>query len=139
MARRRRPDIDRVVRELRRKGGGSRHSTLRVVGDKLDVTGAPFHKEKEHVQFEDEKEGPRVVEIVESGRCSFGHIIDDKVRVAGVCEIGGEILCAMPGCLLQCCYCGAVVCRRHARTAGEKTYCTRCRWRHLWRWFWRLD
>jgi len=130
-------NINRLLRELRRKGGGMRRSTLRVLGGKLDARGAPFHKE--HVEFDDEREGPRSVDLVETGTCSFGHTVDDKVRVAGICEIGGEVLCSTPGCLLQCTHCGAAVCRRHSRTYGEKTYCIRCRWVHYWRTFWRLD
>ena len=134
---RRQTDIDRVLRELRRKGGGSRHSTLRVLGGKLDPRGAPFHKE--HVQFEDDREGPRTIDIVQTGTCSFGHTVDDKVRVAGICEIGKETLCSAEGCQLHCIRCGAVVCRIHSRTYGDKTYCLHCRWFHYWRMFWRLD
>jgi len=126
-----------VLREMRRKGGGSRHSILRVLGGKLDPRGAPFHKE--HVQFEDEREGPRTVDVVETGTCSFGHVVDDKVLVAGICELGGEVVCSTAGCTFVCVHCGAVVCRRHARTYGETTYCNRHRWVHYWRAFWRLD
>lgn len=128
---------DSVIRELRRKGGGSRHSVLRVLGEKLTPQGAAFHKE--HVQFEDEKEGPRAVDIVQTNTCSFGHTVDDKVRVAGVCEIGREVVCSTEGCMFRCCHCGAVVCRRHSRTFEEGTYCRRCVWTHYWRSFWRLD
>ena len=129
--------MDRQIEEFRSKGGGSRQRTMRVLGGKLDRHGAPFRRE--HLQFEDEEEGPQVVDIVETATCSFGHTTDDKVRVAGICEIGGEVLCSTEGCLSQCSYCGAVVCRRHSRTYGEKTYCLRCRWVHYWRTFWRLD
>jgi len=130
-------NVDDLLRELRQKGGGSRRSILRILGNKLGPHGAAFHKEQ--VQFEDEREGPRSVELVETGTCAFGHTIDDKVRMAGVCEIGGEVLCSTPGCMLQCVHCGGVVCRRHSRTYGDKTYCNRCRWVHYWRTFWRLD
>ena len=137
MPKRRPFNINRVLRELRRKGGGSRHSTLRVLGGKLDGSGAPFHKE--HVQFEDEREGPRTVDIVQTSTCAFGHVVDDKVRAAGICEIGGEVLCSTEGCLLHCVHCGAVICRVHSKTFGEKTYCRRCLWIRYWRAFWRLD
>lgn len=80
-----RSNINRLRGEFRRKGGGSRHTTLRVLGGKLDKDGAPFHKE--HFQFEDERDGPRIVDVIQTGTCSFGHTIDDKVRVAGVCEL----------------------------------------------------
>jgi len=128
--------IDNLCGEFRRKGGGSRQTILRVLGGKLDKNGSPFRKE--HLQFEDEKEGPRVVDVVQTSTCSFGHTIDDKIRVAGICEIGGEVLCATEGCMRQC-VCGAVVCRRHSRTFGEKTYCRPHIWIHYWRMFWRLD
>lgn len=128
--------MERQIEEFRRKSGGSRQRTMRVLGGKLDRHGAPFHRE--HLQFEDEDEGPQVVDIVQTATCSFGHTIDDKVRVAGVCEIGEEVLCSAEGCLFQCSYCGAVVCRRHSRTYGDKTYCLRCRWVYYWRTFWRL-
>jgi hypothetical protein len=130
-------NINRLLRELRRQGGGARQTSLRVLGGKLRPKGAPFHKE--HVQFEDPDEGPRTVDIIETGTCAFGHTIDDKVRVAGLCELGREVVCSTPGCALQCCRCGAVVCARHSRTYGDKTYCLRCRWHHWWRVFWRLD
>jgi len=137
MAKKRPANIERLLRELRRRGGGARHRILRVLGGKLDRHGAVFHKE--HLQFEDPREGPQVVDIVETGTCSFGHTIDDKVRVAGICEIGQEVLCSADGCMFQCIHCGAVVCRLHSRTYGEKTYCRRCLWVHYWRKFWRLD
>lgn len=129
--------IDNLCGEFRRKGGGSRHTTLRILGGKLDKNGSPFRKE--HLQFEDEKEGPRVVDVVQTSACSFGHTIDDKVRVSGICEIGGEVLCSAEGCLLQCRSCGTVVCRIHSSTYGDKTYCQRHKWIHYWRMFWRLD
>jgi hypothetical protein len=130
--------IDILRSEFRRKGGGSRQTILRLLGGKLDREGAVFHKER--LQFEDEKEGPRIVDIVQTNTCSFGHTIDDKVRVAGICEIGGEVLCSTEGCMLRCTYCGAVVCRRiHSSTYGDKTYCQRHKWIHYWRMFWRLE
>ena len=132
-----RPMMNRLRQEFRRKGGGSRHTTMRVLGGKLDRYGAPFHKEQ--FQFEDERDGARVMDVVETGTCSFGHTIDDKVRVAGRCEIGHEVLCSTEGCLHQCLHCGAAVCRRHSRTFGDRTYCRRHVWIHYWRQFWRLD
>ena len=70
---------------------------------------------------------------------------NDKVRVAGTCAIGGEILCSTEGCLRTCARegCGATVCRRHSRVYGGKTICLRCRFpyllRTIWRKFWGLD
>ena len=132
-----RSKADRLLSDFRRKGGGSRQTILRVLGGKLDNQGSVFHKE--HLQFEDDREGPRTIDIVQTNTCSFGHTIDDKIRVAGICEVGGEVLCSTEGCLLLCDRCGAVVCRVHSSTHGEKTYCRRHRWIHYWRWFWRLD
>jgi len=129
--------IDRLQDEFRRKGGGSRHTILKVLGNKLSRDGSAYHKE--HLQFEDENDGPRVIDVVQAGTCSFGHTIDEKVHVAGICEIGGEVLCSTKGCTLQCVHCGAVVCRKHGRTYGDKTYCQRHKWIHYWRMFWRLD
>ena len=130
-------EIDRHIEEFRRRGGGSRQSTIRALGGKLGRHGASYHKER--LLSEHEEEGPQTVEIVETSTCSFGHTIDDKVRVAGICEIGGEVVCSMEGCTHQCVRCGAVVCRRHSRTYGEKTYCTRHSWIHYWRKFWGLE
>ena len=130
------PNIDQLLQELREKGGGSRQSTLRVLSGKVDRHGAPFRRES--LQFEDEAEGLRTVDVVETRTCAFGHTIDDKTRVAGICQICGEVLCSSPGCMSQCVRCGAVVCRRHGRTYGEVTYCRSCRWVHFWRLFWRL-
>jgi hypothetical protein len=129
--------MDRHLEEFRSKGGGSRQRILRVLGGKLKRNGTPFHKER--LQFEDEQEGPQTVDLVRTGTCSFGHTIDDKVRVAGICEIDGEVLCSTEGCLLRCVHCGAVVCRRHSRTYAERTYCRRHRWVHFWRKFWGVD
>ena len=129
--------MDRHIEEFRSKGGGSRQRIMRVLGDKLDRHGAAFHKE--HLQFEDQAEGPQTVEIVQAGMCSFGHTIDDKVRVAGACEIGGEILCSTEGCKAECCCCGSAVCRKHSKTYGEKTYCRRHTWIHYWRKFWGVE
>jgi hypothetical protein len=132
-----RPKIDRLRSEFRRKGGGSRHTTLRALGGKLDKDGCPIHTER--FQFDDERDGPRIVDAVQISRCSFGHTIDEKVRVAGICEIGDEVLCSTKGCKLECIHCGAVVCRVHSRTYDDKTYCNRHKWIHYWRMFWRLD
>jgi hypothetical protein len=132
-----RPMMNNLRNEFRRKGGGSRHTALRVLGGKLDRYGVAFNREQFH--FEDAKDGARVIEVAECGTCSFGHTVDDKVRVAGICEIGGEVLCSTEGCMRQCVHCGAVVCRRHSRTFGEETYCRRHMWVHWWRAFWRLD
>ncbi len=132
-----RSNIDRLHSEFRRKGGGSRQTSLRVLGGKLDKNGSAFHKE--HLQFEDDKDGPRILDIVQTSTCSFGHTVDDKVRVAGICEIGQEVLCSTNTCKLECIYCGAVVCRVHSRTYSDKTYCNRHKWIHYWRIFWRLD
>ncbi len=137
MAKQKRNKLDLLRSEFRRKGGGSRQTTLRVLGGKLDKDGMPFRKE--HLQFEDDQEGPRTVDVVQTGTCSFGHTIDDKVRVAGICEVGGEVLCSNEGCMLQCVHCGAVVCRIHSSTHGDKTYCSHHTWVHYWRIFWRLD
>jgi hypothetical protein len=135
MARRQR--LDDMLEEFRRKDGGLRRTVQRVLGDKLGAGGSAFLKE--HFEFNDDDEGPRAVDVVETPTCTFGHTIDDKVRVAGICEIGGEILCSVEGCLLQCAHCGAVVCRTHSSTYGDKTYCLNHRWVHYWRVFWRLD
>jgi len=129
--------INQHLDEFRRKGGGSRQRVLRVLGSKLNRNSAPFHKER--LEFEDEQEGPQTVDIVQTGTCSFGHTVDDKVRVAGICEIGGEVLCSTDGCMHQCEYCGAVVCSRHSRRYGDKTYCQRHIWVHYWRKFWRIE
>jgi len=131
-----RPQMNRLRDEFRHWGGGSRHTTLRILGEKLDRYGAAFNKEQ--FQFEDERDGVRIVDVVESGTCSFGHTLDEKVRVAGICEIGGEVLCSTEGCLRLCVHCGAAVCSRHSRTFAEKTYCRRHVWIHYWRSFWRL-
>jgi len=130
-------DIDQSIEDFRSKGGGSRHTIKRVLGGKLDKNGAPFHKE--NMQFEDENEGARIVDVVQTGTCSFGHTVDDKIRVAGVCEVGGEVLCSTEGCMLQCVECGAAVCRRHGTIYRDKAYCQRHKWIKYWRMFWRLD
>lgn len=132
-----RSKADRLLSEFRRKGGGARQTVLRMLGEKLAKDSAPFRKE--HLQFEDDRDGPRTIDVVVTGTCSFGHTVDDKVRVAGICEIGGEVLCSSEGCLFQCVRCGAVVCRRHSSTHDENTYCQRHLWIHYWRMFWRLD
>jgi len=129
-------NINRLLRELRRQGGGIRRTTLRVLGGKLAGRGAPFVRER--LEWDDPREGPRTVDIVETSTCSFGHTVDDKVRVAGICEIGGEVLCSTEGCLRQCERCGIVVCRAHSLTRKETTYCRRCRWAYYWRLFWGL-
>ncbi len=133
----RRPLMNRLRSEFRQKGGGSRHTTMRTLGGKLGRHGTPFHKNT--FQFEDEREGARIVDVVEVGTCAFGHTIDEKVRVAGICEIGGEVLCSTEGCMRTCTHCGAAVCRNHSRSFGDRTYCTRHSWIHYWRIFWRLD
>jgi len=133
----RRTQFQRQISEFRRKGGGSRHTIKRVLGGKLDRHGAVFEKEQMH--FEDDREGPRTVDIVQTNTCSFGHTVDDKVRVTGVCELGGEVLCSTEGCMFQCIRCGVVVCRRHSATRADKTYCHNCRWVYYWRKFWGLE
>jgi hypothetical protein len=129
--------LQRVLDHFRRAGGGSRQRVIRFISGPLEPGGATFRKER--MQFEDEAEGPQTVDIVETSTCAFGHTIDDKVRAAGVCAIGDEVLCSTPGCLHQCCVCGAVVCRRHSRTYGDRTYCVRHRRVHYWRAFWGLE
>lgn len=128
------------IREHHRRGGGARQSVVRVLGDTLDRHGPAFRKE--HLEFED-AHGPRVVDVVETNLCSFGHTIDDKVRVAGTCQMPGcnAVLCSTAGCLFVCSRCGAVCCRRHSIVSGDKAYCSSpsCRWLYYWRLFWRLD
>ncbi len=130
------PTMDQLLRRLR-KSGGSQQTTIRQLGGKLRPGGAPYWKH--HGTFEDDDGNPHVMDIVLTGTCSFGHTVDDKVRVAGVCEIGQEVLCSEEGCMLRCRHCGAVVCRRHSRTFGESTYCQRHTWIHYWRKFWGLE
>jgi len=132
-----RSNINRFRSEFRRKGGGSRHTVMRILGGKLDKDGSAFHKE--HYQFEDNKDGPRILDVVQTSTCSFGHTVDDKVRVAGICEIGNEVLCSMEGCALNCVHCGSVVCRVHSSTFDGVTYCRKHIWIYYWRVFWRLD
>ena len=128
--------IDKLLRVLKKRGG-SRQTTAREMAGKLTPRGAPYWKER--VTYEDDDGNPATAEIVRTGTCAFGHSVDDKIRVAGVCEIGQEVLCSTEGCMLQCVHCGAVVCRKHSKTYGEKTYCHRCRWVHYWLVFWRLE
>ena len=135
MARRRR--LDELLEEFRKKGGGLRRTSQKVLGGKLEAGGQAFLKE--HFEFDDGDEGPRTIDVAEVPTCAFGHTVDDKVRVAGICEIGGEVLCSVQGCLQQCVHCGAVVCRTHSSTYGNKTYCISHRWIHYLRLFWRLD
>jgi hypothetical protein len=129
--------LDEILEEFRTKGGGLRQTSQRVLGGKLEAGGSALLRE--HLEFDDGDEGPRTIDVAEVPTCTFGHTIDERVRVAGICEIGGEILCSVQGCLLQCAHCGAVVCRNHSSTYGNKTYCTSHRWIHYWRVFWRLD
>ena len=130
------PTINRLLGVLRKRGG-SRQSTVRELGGKLKVGGAPYWKE--HVTYEDDDGNPHVADIVRTSTCSFGHAVDDKVRVAGICEIGQEVLCSEEGCMLRCRHCGSVVCRIHSRTFGENTYCRPHVWVHYWRKFWALE
>jgi hypothetical protein len=129
--------IERLISEFRRKGGGSRRTIIKAVGGKLDKGDSAFHQEI--MQLDDERDGPTTIEVVQTRTCSFGHTVDDKVRVTGICEVGGEVLCAMKNCMLQCVHCGAVVCRVHSTTYGDKTYCQKHKWIHYWKMFWRLD
>lgn len=127
--------VEPYIDEFRSKGGGARQRVVRLLGGKIDEHRAAFRKE--HLQFEDEDEGPQLVDIIATGTCSFGHTVDDKVRAAGICEIGGEVLCSTEGCVRHCSYCGIVVCARHSKISGDRTYCNHCRWRHYWHIFWR--
>jgi len=95
MARRRR--LDELLEEFRKKGGGLRRTSQKVLGGKLEAGGQAFLKE--HFEFDDGDEGPRTIDVAEVPTCAFGHTIDDRVHVAGVCEIGGEVLCSVQGCL----------------------------------------
>jgi len=130
------PRLSGLLRTLRQRGG-SQQTSVRELGGKLKPGGAPYWKV--HATFEDEDGNPHVMDIVVTGTCSFGHAVDDKVRVAGICEIGREILCSEEGCMLRCRHCGSVVCRIHSRTFGENTYCRRHLWMHYWRKFWGLE
>jgi hypothetical protein len=122
---------------LRLPGRVGRKRTIRILAGKLDKNGAPYLKE--HIVLENDQEGLLTVEIVETRTCSFGHTIDDQTRVAGICEIGSEVLCSREGCMLKCVTCGAVVCCRHSKTYGEKTYCSRHWPLYWWRKFWGLE
>jgi hypothetical protein len=135
------PDLDAILREHRARGGGSRQTTRRILAGRLTPGGDAYRRE--HLASDDPLDGPHVTDVVLTNTCSFGHVLDDKVRPAGVCEIGGEIVCSADAggqvCMQICACCGAVCCRRHSRTYGSRTYCLRCRWVGLWRTFWRLD
>ncbi len=130
------PRMSSLLRVLR-KQGGARQTTARELGGKLEPGGAPYWKE--HVAYEDAQGNPHVIDLILTGTCSFGHTVDDKVRVAGICELGREVLCSEEGCMLQCRHCGSVVCRLHGRTFGKHTYCRRHVWVHYWRRFWALE
>ena len=128
--------MDRILR-IFRKRGGARQTTVRELGGPLKARGTPYWKE--HISYEDENGNPHVVDLVRTGTCSFGHTIDDKVRAAGICQVGQEVLCSEEGCLLRCRHCGDVVCRLHSLSFGEIIYCQRHIWVHYWKLFWALE
>ena len=130
------PNINSLLRTFRQRGG-SRQTTARQLGGKLTHTGTPYWKE--HITYEDDDGNPSVADIVRTGTCHFGHAVDDKVRAAGICQIGHEVLCSEEGCMLRCRHCNMVVCRLHSRTYGEVTYCTKHIWVHYWKKFWALE
>ena len=68
----------------------------------------------------------RSVEFISSRTCSHGHLLDDKTRIVAVAECCSAITCSVEGCSLNCNRCSKSLCRRHAHTLGDLTYCAAC-------------
>ena len=113
--------------ELLRQTGGTRQSTVRVLGDV--VTSDDMVYEQEVVETET-PEGIRTVQWYSTRRCSCGRAIDQNNALTGVCTSCGQTVCAADGCSHRCRRCGRVICRRHACVYGEETYCRRHSWVH---------
>lgn len=104
--------------------GGTRQRVIRVLGDAVNSDSVVYQRETIETES---PAGITTVEWLETRRCSCGHVIDQKITVAGVCTTCGRVVCS-EGCGYRCQRCGALVCRRHARVYGfkkDEIYCQR--------------
>ena len=112
---------------------GLRTSTTRLLGGRAADDNVMF--DHQHIETVDDAGNAVQADVYDTRTCSFGHTLDQACRAVGICEIGGEVLCAAPSCSAACAVCGAVCCARHRKTRDlgdgrTVTYCSRCSWRH---------
>ena len=122
---------------LNRPGRLTRKTIVRVLGEKLGRNSPAYLRE--NLVLDNERDGLHTIDFGEIPLCGNNHTITDQVRIKGRCEMCDMLLCSQDGCALQCVVCGAVVCRRHSKTYGEKTYCSRHWPIHYWLKFWGLE
>ena len=128
--------------ELLEDHPGSRTTQIRILGSQASEDRVGFRHER--IETEDDRGNARQVDVYEAKTCSFGHMLDQEVRVMSVCQIQGcgAVLCSAPGCSATC-ECGASCCPTHRKSwqvgpGRTVTYCSICKWRHYWKLWWGL-
>ena len=132
--------------ELLNQRPGTRVTTVRTLGHRASDDGIAFVHE--HSETADEQGTARQIDIYAGRMCTAGHVLDQQVRVTGLCAVCSAVLCSSEAggptaCSKSCCVCNSPVCSAHRSTFDmgkdrSVTYCSRCRWRHYWRLWWGL-
>jgi len=116
-------EIQRLLQGRNIEGHDRKH---RIIGGKVS--------ESHHIYDDHDirSEGPNgsmdSLKLSCSYSCDFGHIVDQKIRLVGRCEVCGRLTCETAGCNFTCIHCGRALCRKHASVySDDEVYCHRCR------------
>ena len=118
---------------------GTRITTVKLLGKNASKDNVLLIKE--HVETEDRDGNARQIDVLNAPTCDFGHLLDQQVRPAAVCQICGRLMCSVENCTGWCAVCGKACCATHRSTYEREderaiTFCLRHRWRRFVAWFW---
>jgi len=99
----------------------TRKTTLRLLEDSVSEDQVAFLQEE--LSFMSQDMTVRLVNLICSRTCDFGHVQDQQTRIVSRCSYCHAWTCSAPGCSFTCQRCGHAVCRAHARLHGEKEVC----------------
>jgi hypothetical protein len=103
----------------------NRERSVQVVGPPVSSDGVAWDDE----QVEYWRDGKATVTLKHrvARRCDCGAIISGDAKILGTCSHCSRILCNAEGCSARCQAWGALVCREHAFSFGDHTFCPRHR------------
>ena len=84
---------------IRARAPVHKKSVIRIFAGKSSKTGELF------ARHEIESESEHAIESLDwysTGACDFGHFTGGDNEIIGVCEVGGELVCARENCARTC-------------------------------------